>query len=116
MAYKQSKDISGLMMKMKSPLNYGGESTMKKSAMMKTGDPEKELKGTVLPEVEVTAKNEKDKKVKYDATDERVRKDRFKQKFYDTYKMPISDVPEMFKREYQKSIEGSWKIGDVKED
>ena len=37
MAYKQkSKDISGLMMKMKSPLNYGG-----KSAMMKTGDPEK---------------------------------------------------------------------------
>jgi hypothetical protein len=37
MAYKQkSKDISGLMMKMKSPLNYGG-----RSAMMKTGDPEK---------------------------------------------------------------------------
>ena len=40
MAYKQkSKDISGLMMKMKSPLNYGG-----KSAMMKTGEPEKTSK------------------------------------------------------------------------
>ncbi len=47
MAYKQkSKDISGLMMKMKSPLNYGG-----KSAMMKTGDPEKtskDLKSTKI--------------------------------------------------------------------
>ena len=47
MAYKQkSKDISGLMMKMKSPLNYGG-----KSAMMKTGEPEKtskDLKSTKI--------------------------------------------------------------------
>ncbi len=47
MAYKQkSEDISGLMMKMKSPLNYGG-----KSAMMKTGDPEKtskDLKSTKI--------------------------------------------------------------------
>ena len=47
MAYKQkSEDISGLMMKMKSPLNYGG-----KSAMMKTGEPEKtskDLKSTKI--------------------------------------------------------------------
>ena len=94
MAYKQkSKDISGLMMKMKSPLNYGG-----KSAMMKTGDPEKK------------------KQVKYDAKDEQIRKDQFKQTFYDKYNMPPSDAPEMFKREYEKSIEGSWKKGDVKPD
>jgi len=110
MAYKQkSKDISGLMMKMKSPLNYGG-----KSALMKTGDPEKELKGTVLPEMEVNPKSKKDKKVKYDAKDEQIRRDKFKKEFYKMYKMPISDVPEMFEREYQKSIEGSWKKGDVK--
>ena len=47
MAYRQkSDDISGLMMKMKSPLNYGGE-----SAIMKKEDPEKtskDLKSTKI--------------------------------------------------------------------
>ncbi len=114
MAYKQSKDISGLMMKMKSPLNYGGESTMKKSAMMKTGDPEKEIKGTVLPEMEVASESAKDKKVKYDAKDEQIRKDRYKKKFYEQYNIPATG--EFFEREYKKSIEGDWKKGDVKPD
>ncbi len=52
MAYKQkSKDISGLMMKMKSPLNYGGESAMmKKSAMMKMGDEKKKTTVTTDPQ------------------------------------------------------------------
>jgi hypothetical protein len=46
MAYKQkSKDISGLMMKMKSPLNYGG-----RSAMMKTGDPVKSIPEPTKPD------------------------------------------------------------------
>ncbi len=92
MAYKQkSKDISGLMMKMKSPLNYGG-----KSAMMKTGDPKKK------------------EPVKYDAKDEQIRKDRYKKKFYEQYNVPATG--EFFEREYKKSIEGDWKRGDVKPD
>ncbi len=46
MAFKQkSIDISGLMMKMKSPLNYGG-----KSAMMKMGDEKKKTTVTTDPQ------------------------------------------------------------------
>ena len=61
MAYKQkSKDISGLMMKMKSPLNYGG-----RSAMMKTGDPVKSIPKPTKPD----PYNFQYKKVRYSMDD-----------------------------------------------
>ena len=59
MAYKQkSEDISGLMMKMKSPLNYGG-----KSAMMKTGETKETKKTSKDLKTKTTSKDLESSKI-----------------------------------------------------
>jgi len=73
-------------------------------------------KGIRLKEFEVSSgsSSANTKKEHYIPSDEVIRKNQYKQEFYNKFKVSSNDFPDMFNREYNKSIEGSWRVGDEK--